>query len=115
MIQQSNADVVQQSSPANVDLTRVRYGAGLVAAAFVLLGVIFGIAVAKFNVPADVATVVGSVATGVGTIVGAYFGLQVGSSGKEVAEAGRAQAERVARMALAKLDPREADEVMRYL
>jgi hypothetical protein len=115
MIQQSNANVIKQSSPPSVDLTRVRYGAGLVVAAFVLLGVIFGIAMAKFSVPADVATVVGSVATGVGTIVGAYFGVQVGSSGKEAAEAGRAQAERAARIALARLEPQEADQIMSFL
>jgi hypothetical protein len=51
----------------------------------------------------------------VGTIIGAYFGIQVGSSGKEVAEAGRAQAERAARIALAKMDPLVADELMNLL
>ena len=114
MIQQSSQSVTQQSNQ-NVDVTRIRYGAWLVGAAFVLLGVIFGVAVAKFKVPADVATIVGSVAGVVGTIIGAYFGVQVGSSGKEVAEAGRVQAERAARMALAKLDPLVADELMNLL
>jgi hypothetical protein len=98
-----------------VDATRIRYGAWLVGAAFVLLGVIFGISTAKFKVPADVATIVGSVSGVVGTIIGAYFGIQVGSSGKEVAEAGRAQAERAARIALAKMDPLVADELMNLL
>ena len=106
--------MTQQSNP-NVDLTRVRYGAWLVGAAFVLLGVIFGISVAKFSVPADIATIVGSVAAVVGTIIGAYFGIQVGSSGKEAAEAGRVKAERAARIALAKLDPNTANDLMSFL
>jgi uncharacterized BrkB/YihY/UPF0761 family membrane protein len=114
MIQQSNPSVLQQSS-ANTDLTRVRYGAWLVGAAFVLLGVIFGIAVTRFTNPAEIVAVIGSEATVVGTIVGAYFGIQVGSSGKETAEAGRAQAEKTARMALAKLDPNVADEILSLL
>ena len=115
MIQQSSQNVTGQKSAPNVDLTRVRYGAWLVGGAFVLLGVIFGIAVNKFSVPADIATIVGSVAGVVGTIIGAYFGVQVGSSGKEAAEAGRVQAERAARIALAKLDPNTANELISIL
>jgi hypothetical protein len=69
--------------------TRVRYGVWLVGAAFVLLGVVFGIAASQFTAASDVAAAVGSVATVIGTIVGAFFGVQVGSSGKEAAEAGR--------------------------
>jgi hypothetical protein len=80
--------------------------------AFVLLGVVFGVAVSRFTAAAGVTAVVGSVATVVGTIVGAFFGVQAGSSGKEAAEAGRALAESTARKALAKLDPREAADLM---
>lgn len=111
-----------QISAQNVEMMRVKYGAWLVGAAFVLLGVVLGIAVSRFNTAADVAAVVGSVATVIGTIIGAFFGVQVGSSGKEAAEArGNAaeaksnQAERVTRMALAKLDPGAADEVIKAL
>lgn len=93
----------------NVDMARVRYGAWLVGAAIVLLGVIFGIAASQFTAAADVTAAVGSVAIVVGTIIGPFFGVQVGSSGKEAAEAGRNQAERTARMALGKLDPAAAD------
>ena len=114
---------VNQSAPAssgqnpapNVDMARVKYGAWLVGGAFVVLGVVFGVAVSRFTTAADVTAAVGSVATVVGTIVGAFFGVQVGSSGKEAAEAGRNQAERAARMALGKLDPAVADEVVKAL
>jgi Na+/H+-dicarboxylate symporter len=61
---------------------------------------------------ADVTVVVGSVAAVTGMIVGAFFGVQVGSSGKEAAEAGRAKAESTARKALAKMDPHEAADLM---
>ena len=65
---------------------------------------------------ADVTAVVGSVATVIGTIMGAFFGVQVGSQGKEAAEAGRAKAESVTRKALAKLDPSQAtDDLMKVL
>lgn len=104
----------QKPSP-NVDMARVKYGAWLVGAAFVLLGVVFGFAVSQFSTAADVTAVVGGVATVVGTIIGAFFGVQVGSSGKEAAEAGRTNAERAARMALGKLNPADADDIVKAL
>ena len=104
-----------QKPTPNVDMARVKYGAWLVGAAFVLLGVVFGIAVTQFSTAADVTAVVGAVAAVVGTIIGAFFGVQVGSSGKEAAEAGRNNAERAARMALGKLNPADADDIVKSL
>jgi hypothetical protein len=97
---------------ASPDLARIKYGACLIGGAFVLLGIVFGVAVSRFTAAADVTAVVGSVATVVGTIVGAFFGIQVGSSGKEAVEAGRAKAESTARKALAKLEPHEAADLI---
>ncbi len=99
----------------SADLVRIKYGAWLIGAAFVLLGLVFGIAIWQFSTAADVTAVVGSVTTVVGTIIGAFFGVQVGSSGKEAAENGRAHAERAARLALGKLDPHAAEDVVRML
>ena len=110
--------MVSDPSPSpspSPDVIRIRYGAWLIGAAFVLLGVVFGIAVARFTAASDVAAVVGAMATVVGTIVGAFFGVQAGSSGKEAADAGRAQAERAARMALAKVNPASADDLVKIL
>lgn len=84
-----------QSPAPNVDMARAKYGAWLVGGAAALLGLVFGIAVSQFTTAADVTAVVGSVATVIGTIVGAFFGVQVGSSGKETAEAGRSQVEKL--------------------
>jgi hypothetical protein len=98
-----------------VDLARIRYGASLIGAAFVLLGVVFGIAIMEFKAASDVVAVVGSVATVVGTIVAAFFGIQAASSSKASAEAGRAHAEQVARLALSRLDPQAAEDVLKRI
>jgi hypothetical protein len=98
-----------------VDLARIRYGACLIGAAFVLLGVVFSVAIMQFKTASDVVAVVGSVATVVGTIVAAFFGIQAASSSKATAEAGRARAEQMARLALGKLDPQAAEDVLQRL
>jgi hypothetical protein len=108
-----SADLVGMKYDA--DRMRVKYGAWLVGASFALLGIVFGIAVSHFSAAADVTAAVGSVATVVGTIVGAFFGVHIGSAGKESAEAGRAHAEKVARVALGKLDPQAADDIIKAL
>ena len=99
----------------SADLVRIKYGVWLIGAAFVLLGVVFGIGVSKITVGADMVAALGSVTTVVGTIIGAFFGVQIGSHGRAEAEAGRNQAERAARTALSKLDPSAADDVIRAL
>jgi hypothetical protein len=112
--------VASQARNPDVELERVKYGACLVGGAFVLLGVVFGIAVWRFSAARDVTAAVGSVAAVIGTIVGAFFGIHIGSSAKETAEAGRAHAEagrahaeNIARAALGKLNPATADEVLK--
>ena len=97
------------------EMARIKYGAAIIGGAFVLLGVIFGVAVSKYTTASDVAAAVGAVATVVGTIVGAFFGVQAGSSGKEAAEAGRAGAERKLEAALGKLNPQDAQDVLKML
>ncbi len=100
---------------ARADMTRIRYGAWLIGAAFVLLGAVFCVAVQRYATASDVVAVVGSVATVAGTILGAFFGAQVGSAGKEAAEVRRGHAERAARLALGRLDPMAAEELIRKL
>lgn len=55
--------------------------------------------------PADITTLVGSLTTFLGTVVGAFLGVQVGATGK-------ANAENVARRALAALPPESARQVL---
>lgn len=104
-----------QAQVPSADLTRIRYGAGLIAAAFILVGTVFGVAISQFTAASDVVAVVGSMTTLIGTLVGAFFGAHVGSAGKEAAEAGRTRAERTTRMALGKLDPQAAEDLMKVL
>lgn len=80
-----------------------------------LLGTVFSLAIWQFSAAADVTAVVGSVTTVVGTIIGAFFGVQIGSAGEEAAENGRAHAERAARLALGKLEPQAAEDVVHML
>ena len=113
-------DQVVHAAPAaypapNADLIRIKYGAWLIVAAFLLLGAVFSLAIWQFSAAADVTAVVGSVTTVVGTIIGAFFGVQIGSAGKEAAENGRAHAERAARLALGKLEPQAAEDVVQML
>jgi hypothetical protein len=101
------------SQVATVDLARIRYGARLIGAALVLLGVVFGVAIMHFKAASDVVAVVGSVATVVGTIVAEFFGIQAASSSRAAADAQRAHAEHTARLALGKLDPQVAEDVLK--
>ena len=112
---QNPAEAPVEEPAPSVDMARIRYGAWLIVAAFALLGVVFGIAVSQFSTASDVTAVVGSVTTVVGTIIGAFFGVQIGSAGKEAAENGRAHAERAARLALGKLEPQAAEDVVQML
>ena len=100
---------------SSLDHDRIRYGVWLSGAAFLLLGVVFGIGVTRMTDAADMVAALGSVTTVVGTIVGAFFGVQIGSHGQEAAEAERTHAERAARVALGKLDPQAADDVIQLL
>jgi hypothetical protein len=97
--------------PSEADLLRIKYGAWLIGAAFVLLVVVLGLALWKFQSAADVTAVVGVVAGVVGTVIGTFLGVHVGSAGKEAAESGRAEAERVTRIAMAHLSPTDATAV----
>ncbi|NOT89529.1 MAG: hypothetical protein HOP03_15315 [Lysobacter sp.] len=55
--------------------------------------------------PADITALIGSLTTFLGTVVGAFLGVQVGATGK-------ANAENVARRALAALPPESARQVL---
>jgi hypothetical protein len=108
------AQLGPEPAPAPVpsaELAKIKYGVWLSGAAFLLLGVVCSLSVIKMTVGSDMVAAVGSVSTVVGTIIGAFFGAQIGSHGKEAAEADRADAEQAVRLALGKLDPESADHL----
>ncbi len=65
---------------------RWRYGLIAVGMGLVVILLCFGVAVWKYENAADAGAVLAAVTGTVGAIVGAYFGIQVGSAGKDKAE-----------------------------
>jgi hypothetical protein len=78
---------------------------------FALVAFITVISTFRWTEVTSVATVVGAVASLVGTVVGAFFGVQVGSAGKERAEAARERSEEMAKAALSMLPPESAEQL----
>jgi hypothetical protein len=93
---------------------RIRYGYYIVIAGFVLVGLSFVASLMKFTMAADVSSVFGLITGVVGTLVGAFFGVQVGSQGKEKAENARNNAEKVSRH-LAAIGGSAAESYLREL
>src|SRR5215211_1799383 len=84
---------VQESTPVatseEIDRLRLRYGFWIIITGFALVFLITIISTFRRTEVTSVATVVGAVASLVGTVVGAFFGIQVGSAGKERAQTAR--------------------------
>jgi hypothetical protein len=68
------------------DELRIKYGARLILAGFILLAIVVVGGLVKFDSGEDVSKIVLAVAGVVGTIIGTFFGVQAGSFGKERAE-----------------------------
>ena len=83
----------ESSAATKVDEMRITYGFGVVLAGFALVAIVFVAAVSKFQTVSDVTSAVGLVTSVVGTLAGAFFGVHVGSTGKEKADAARKDAE----------------------
>src|SRR5436309_9935877 len=104
-----------KDQPYAVEQARMRYaltvaifGLGLSAALVVLL--VFG---AGMRSSADIVAIVG-VFTGVsGAVVGSFFGLQVGSAGREQERAERRDADRMTQMAFGQMTPEQVDKAMK--
>ncbi len=75
------------------DPLRTKYGFWIVFTGIVVVLVVFLASLLKWSSSNDVATSVGSVTSVLGTLIGAFFGIQVGSAGKEKEAADRKEAE----------------------
>jgi len=98
------------------------WGAVVVVAGFILVGLVVLAALLNGDTAADVVTVVGSVTGVVGTVVGAFFGVKVGSEGKadlrKDANQARADAKNSEVKALhfaSHMDPRVASDTLKEL
>jgi len=99
-------------NPAPSQESRWIYGAGVVLLGLVVVALVFVVAALRFDKAADVSTAVGSVTGVVGTLVGAYFGVQAGSAGKDKSEAARKVAEDRALHLAARLNPADATSAL---
>jgi hypothetical protein len=106
---------VKQTEAGQTDQLRIKYGFWVVIVGFLLVGVIAVAAVSKWNAAGDVTAVVGSVTGVVGTVVGAFFGVHIGSAGKEKAEAAADQANDEAQTFAGLLSPAQFKAAKEYL
>jgi len=97
------------------DILRIKYGFWVVMGGFVLVGIISLVATWRWSAAGDVTAVIGSVTGIIGTIVGAFFGVHVGSAGKEKAEAARDQASQQAQAYAGFLSPKQFENARRIL
>ena len=98
-----------------VDRLRIRYGLLIILAGFVLVALISIVSIFRWADVTSVATAIGATTSLVGTVVGSFLGVQVGSAGKERAEADRQRLEQLARLALAMLPPEVASQVQEQM
>ena len=90
-------DQAGPSRGADADATaRWRYGLIVVVVAIAAIVLIFLVAAVRYPTAADGVALVSSVATAISTLAAAYFGIQVGSAGKDAAEKKKDEAKDVA-------------------
>jgi hypothetical protein len=88
-----------------LDRMRLKYGFWIIMTGFDLVAFITLVSIFAWSAVTSVATVVGAASSLVGTVVGAFFGVQFGSAGKERAEAARDRSQEIAEVALSMLPP----------
>jgi Na+-transporting methylmalonyl-CoA/oxaloacetate decarboxylase gamma subunit len=82
-----------KGNDTGADRDRIRYGFYVVVIGLGVVLLAFGFAVFRWTTAADVSAALAPITGVVGTVVGAFFGIQVGSQGKEAAEKDRKEAE----------------------
>jgi hypothetical protein len=106
----------QENTKPDLEMQRMRYAFWLA-----VIGLFFAVTLVLFlyfrgmTASNDIVAVVG-VFTGVtGTLVGAFFGVQIGSAGREQERAELREAEMMVKMALAAMPPDDAKNLMREM
>jgi hypothetical protein len=116
------ADIpAQTAAQEQDDMMRLRYGfwiilVGIGTVAVLFLALIIDIAVMKYEgETSDMAAILSSAIGVIGTLVGTFFGHQLGSAGKERAEASRQEAQKSTMVALTMLPPGAQEEMRQRL
>jgi len=85
--------LTQNEAGAQSDEKRTTYGFWVVLTGLMIVLISFLATIMKWTTAADVSTVLASITSVVGTLVGTFFGVQVGSTGKEKSDVARNNAE----------------------
>jgi hypothetical protein len=101
------AQANRQRAAESAEFARAKYGVTVVLAGLGGTLVSFGLALLAFDKASAVSAALAPITGLIGSIVGAYFGFQVGASGKSESEAARTKAEDDAKK-LAAVAPPEA-------
>lgn len=99
---------------SSIDELRIKYGFWTVLIGLGIVLIVYVMAALTWHSAGEVATVVGSITGVVGTIVGAFFGVHVGSAGKERAEQDRKDAEDKALRLASALPPEIATKILGF-
>ena len=108
----TGAPTTTSAPTTSADELRIKYGYRVILGGFILVALVLLVAIWRWDVANDVALVVGLFTSMVGTVIGAFFGIQIGSQGKEEALAARDQAETKADVALSALPKDDARQVL---
>ena len=107
--------MAESASNDPVDGLRVKYGFYIVLIGLLVVLAVFVIAILKVDNASDATAVIGAVTGVIGTLVGTFFGIHVGSEGKEKAMAERKDAENFARHLAGHLDPEDYQNVLKQI
>src|SRR4028119_737144 len=94
-----------------VDQLRMKYRLWIILTGFLLVALITGASIFKWDDVTSVATAIGATTSLVGTVVGSFLGVQVGSAGKERVETDRQRLEDAVRLAMSMLPPEIAKQL----
>jgi hypothetical protein len=91
---------------------RWKYGLWAVFAGLLAICVVAVVGVLRYSTPSDAATAIAPVVAAISALTGAYFGVQIGSAGKEQSDAARDAAHSEAMKFAAIADPRMAQQLI---
>jgi hypothetical protein len=87
-------------------------GLGSVIVLYIGTIIIFAILTTPDTLANNVVACMGAITGVIGSLVGAYFGVQLGASGKEASDAAAAQSSALAQGAMSQLDPEQTQDAI---
>lgn len=101
---------------SELEIRRMQYAFWLAVIGLLLSAILVVILIVWENMPgSDVVAIVGVFTSVTGTLVGAFFGVQIGSMGREQEREERKKMETMTMQALAEMDPRRGRDFMKEM